>query len=71
MKIGDDAKQIIEEWRQEYNKERPLSSIGYMTPEEFAKKGFAMDLFTNKLRTIPQQADEEKNWNKKNDSVQL
>lgn len=61
----NDAKQIVEEWRQEYNKERPHSAIGYMTPEEFASKKLAMDLFTNKLRTIPQQADEERNWNKK------
>ena len=67
----NDAKQIVEEWRQEYNKERPHSAIGYMTPEEFAKKELAMDLFTNKLRTIPQQADEERNCNKKNDTVQL
>ncbi len=32
-----EAKMIIEEWRQDYNKERPHSSLGYMTPEEFAQ----------------------------------
>ncbi len=32
-----EAKIIIETWRQDYNKERPHSSLGYMTPEEFAK----------------------------------
>lgn len=33
-----EAKKIIELWRQDYNKERPHSSLGYMTPEEFAEK---------------------------------
>ena len=36
----ESAKNIIEEWRQDYNKERPHSSIGYMTPREFAQKTF-------------------------------
>lgn len=30
----DDAKMKIEKWRNEYNTERPHSSIGYRTPEE-------------------------------------
>jgi len=30
-----EARQIIEEWRKEYNQERPHSSLGYLTPEEF------------------------------------
>ena len=34
----DDAKKVIEEWRIDYNKERPHSSLGNMTPEEFARK---------------------------------
>ena len=32
-----DAKRKIESWRVEYNAERPHSSLGYRTPEEFAK----------------------------------
>lgn len=32
------ARQIIEEWRLDYNEVRPHSSIGNLTPEEFAKK---------------------------------
>jgi putative transposase len=32
-----DAKQKIEAWRQEYNGERPHSSLNYRTPEEFAR----------------------------------
>ena len=31
-----DARQKIEEWREEYNAERPHSSLGYRTPNEFA-----------------------------------
>jgi putative transposase len=30
----EDARQIIEEWRIDYNRERPHSSLGYRTPEE-------------------------------------
>jgi len=32
----DDARRKIEQWRIEYNRERPHSSLGYLTPEEFA-----------------------------------
>ncbi len=31
-----DAREKIEAWRREYNTERPHSSLGYQTPEEFA-----------------------------------
>ena len=34
----DDARTKIEQWRIEYNRERPHSSLGYLTPEEFAAK---------------------------------
>jgi hypothetical protein len=30
-----DAREKIEAWRIEYNTERPHSSLGYLTPEEF------------------------------------
>ena len=33
-----DARRIIEEWREDYNKERPHSSLGYLTPKAFAAK---------------------------------
>jgi putative transposase len=36
----DDARETIEFWRIDYNRVRPHSSLGYMTPEEFAK-GYA------------------------------
>lgn len=35
----DHARQIIEEWRIDYNEVRPHSSLGNLTPEEFIKKG--------------------------------
>jgi putative transposase len=34
----DDARGKIERWRTEYNRERRHSSLGYLTPEEFAAK---------------------------------
>jgi putative transposase len=34
----DDARSKIEKWRIEYNRERPHSSLGHLTPEEFAAK---------------------------------
>ena len=37
-----DARTKIENWRKEYNEERPRSSIGNLTPKEFAEKQRAM-----------------------------
>jgi transposase InsO family protein len=31
-----EAKVVVESWRMEYNQQRPHSSLGYQTPEEFA-----------------------------------
>lgn len=33
---GREAQQVIEDWRLEYNRSRPHSSLGYLTPAEFA-----------------------------------
>ena len=33
-----DARRKIAAWRQEYNEERPHSSLGYSTPNEFAER---------------------------------
>jgi putative transposase len=35
---GREAQQIIENWRLDYNQARPHSSLGYLTPAEFAQK---------------------------------
>ena len=32
----EDARRIIEAWREDYNTVRPHSSLGYRTPEEYA-----------------------------------
>ncbi len=32
-----DARRIVETWRQDYNRERPHSALGYQTPVEFAQ----------------------------------
>jgi putative transposase len=32
------ARQVINAWRQEYNTERPHSSLGYLTPDRFAER---------------------------------
>ena len=34
----EEAQEIAEAWRKDYNKERPHSSLGYLTPAEFAAK---------------------------------
>lgn len=33
-----EAQEVVENWRQEYNRIRPHSSLGYLTPEEFASR---------------------------------
>lgn len=33
-----EAREIIEAWRREFNEERPHSSLGYMTPKDFADR---------------------------------
>jgi putative transposase len=34
----EDARRKIEQWRIAYNQERPHSSLGYLTPHEFATR---------------------------------
>lgn len=34
---GREAQVVVEAWRQEYNEDRPHSSLGYLTPTEFAQ----------------------------------
>ncbi len=35
---GREAQEVVENWRREYNEFRPHSSLGYLTPAEFAAK---------------------------------
>ncbi len=37
------AKAVIEDWRQEYNDERPHSSLGYLTPSQLADSFLTAD----------------------------
>ena len=34
----DDARQKVEDWRRDYNRFRPHSELGNITPDEYAKK---------------------------------
>jgi putative transposase len=36
LSLGD-ARQIVEDWRQDYNQDRPHSALGYQSPAEFAQ----------------------------------
>ena len=33
-----DAKETLREWKDDYNQQRPHSSLGNLTPQEFAEK---------------------------------
>ncbi|KKK97673.1 hypothetical protein LCGC14_2650390, partial [marine sediment metagenome] len=35
----DDAREKIKAWRRDYNEQRPYSSLGNMSPVEFARLG--------------------------------
>jgi len=37
---GKEAQTVVEAWRQEYNNYRPHSSLGYLTPTEFARQHY-------------------------------
>lgn len=37
------ARQVIKDWRQKYNGERPHSSLGYLTPKQFAESFLTAD----------------------------
>lgn len=45
-----EARKKIERWRDEYNRERPHSSLAYQTPEEFAN---ACSELTNRMGVTP------------------
>jgi len=35
----DQARHLIEQWRNDYNEQRPHGSLGYLTPSEYARIG--------------------------------
>lgn len=52
-----DARRKIELWRNEYNAERPHSSLGYRTPAEFAK--ICSELTSRRAATRPDRPSDE------------
>lgn len=48
----DDARQKIEAWRRDYNEFRPHSSLGNMTPDEFARNSDQLPEFSNFQCTV-------------------
>jgi putative transposase len=53
----NDARRKIEAWRNEYNSERPHSSLAYRTPEEFAKT--CSELTSRRAATRPDRPSAE------------
>ncbi len=49
----DDAKEKIEAWRKEYNEFRPHSSLGDLTPKEFARKTGNADRENSRIFVSP------------------
>ena len=50
-----DARAKIAAWRTEYNSQRPHSALGYLTPEEFARRAASPSVVSNITRpTLPQ-----------------
>jgi putative transposase len=47
------ARSLIESWRIEYNTERPHSSLGYLTPEQFAQAHEEQQLSTSDSNSRP------------------
>ncbi|WP_374728660.1 integrase core domain-containing protein [Caballeronia sordidicola] len=41
------ARHLIDDWRIEYNNERPHGSLGYLAPVQFAKAHEAKELLTS------------------------
>jgi transposase InsO family protein len=47
---GKEAQMIVEAWRKDYNENRPHSSLGYLTPAEFAGRSGSSSRATPSLR---------------------
>lgn len=54
-----EARVVIEQWRLEYNTERPHSSLGYRTPAEFAGRALGPLPFQSGYALLPGQRAEE------------
>lgn len=47
----DEAKQIVEEWRRTYNRRRPHSSLGYLSPAEYLSNWTLTETLTETSET--------------------
>jgi len=46
------ARRLIEQWRIEYNTERPHSALGYLTPQQFAQAHEVKQLLTSDSKAV-------------------
>ena len=54
---GKEAQTIVEVWRQEYNNHRPHSSLGYLTPAEFARRYYEKNQVTEVKQLVDKHKD--------------
>jgi putative transposase len=66
-----DARRKIAAWRQEYNEERPHSSLGYLTPKEFATSMRAAESGSALLAPPSSAANPEVTQNPKTDTAEI
>ena len=52
---GQEAKEVVENWRIEYNERRPHSALGWQTPAEFATRAASVGRATPSLLLQPPQ----------------
>ena len=50
---GNEAREIIENWREEYNERRPHSALGWQTPKEFSMRAASVSRATPSFRLQP------------------
>jgi len=61
-----DARRIIEAWRQDYNSNRPHSSLGYMTPSEFRAAAKTRSPGKGLIPSLVTNVKNYANWKKEN-----
>jgi len=55
----EEARQIVEQWRQDYNEQRPHSALGNQTPREFARAAASPPRGAQELKSIEQKPNPE------------
>ena len=50
---GEEAREVVENWREEYNERRPHSALGWQTPSEFATRAASVSRATPSFRLQP------------------